>query len=191
LARSSSFFGAGEDDIVFNVALHLPDIAGMGFENVDGQEADFAVVVVVKLVEGGNLPPEGRSSVAAEDEDNGLPGGKLGELDALAFVEFEQREVGGRVARAEFASAGVGPEGFKGQAQEYHGGGHARHDAAEGFRGLAHRPDDVAGEDGVEHDHSDEAAREPEFHGAGAGEDARRSTDIGRTDPHWAEMVQD
>jgi len=82
-------FGAGEDNIVFDVALHLPDVAGMGFENVDGQEADFSVVVVVELVEGGNLPPEGRSSVAAEDEDDGLPGGKLGELDALAFVEFQ------------------------------------------------------------------------------------------------------
>ena len=40
----------------------------MGFENVDDQESDALSVIVVELVEGGNLPPERRSRVAAEYE---------------------------------------------------------------------------------------------------------------------------
>jgi hypothetical protein len=168
---------AGEDHVVFDVALHLPDVAGVGFEDVDRQERDLAVIVVVEFVESGNLPPEGRSSVAAEDEDNWLLGGERGELDGLALIELEEREVGRGVAGAEFPSASVGPEGFEGQAQEHDGGGHARHDAAEGFRGLVHGPDNVAGEGGVEHEHDDKTAHDPLL--------------CSRTDPHWAEIVQD
>ena len=60
----------------------------MRFQNVDNQEGDFAVVVVGELVEGGNLPPEGRSSIAAEDEDDGRVSREGGELDAIGFIEF-------------------------------------------------------------------------------------------------------
>ena len=85
----------------------------MRFQNVDHEERDFAVVVVIELVEGGNLPPEGRSSVAAEYQDDRRVGGEGGELDAISFVEFEEREVGSGIARAKFAGAFVGPESFK------------------------------------------------------------------------------
>ena len=44
----------------------------MGFEDVDDQKRDVVSILIVELVEGGNLPPEGRSGVAAEDEDDGL-----------------------------------------------------------------------------------------------------------------------
>jgi hypothetical protein len=64
--------GAGEDDVVLNIALHLPDVAGMRLGDVDHQERDLLSVLLVELVESGNLPPEGRSSVAAEDEHNRL-----------------------------------------------------------------------------------------------------------------------
>jgi hypothetical protein len=40
----------------------------MRFENVDDQKRDPVAVLVIKLVEGGNLPPEGRSGVAAKDQ---------------------------------------------------------------------------------------------------------------------------
>ena len=164
---------ASEDDFVFDVALHLPDVAGMRFKNIDNQEGDFAVVVVVELVEGGNLPPEGRSSVAAEDEDDGRVSRERGELHAIGFVEFEEREVWGAIAGAEFAGALVRPERFEGERQEDGRAGHARHDAREGFRGLAHCPDDIAGVRGVENNEDCEAADRPllfcctDPHGAG------------------------
>jgi hypothetical protein len=66
--------GTGEDDFVLDVALHLPHVAGVRFENVDDEEGDAVAVLIGELVEGGNLPPERRSSVAAEDEHNRLLG---------------------------------------------------------------------------------------------------------------------
>jgi hypothetical protein len=73
---------AGEDDLIFNVALHLPDVAGVRFGDVDDDEFDLILVLRVELVERGNLPAKGRSGVAAEDEDDGaLLGGKRGKLD--------------------------------------------------------------------------------------------------------------
>jgi hypothetical protein len=39
----------------------------MRFGNVDDQESNLALVLIVELVEGGNLPPEGWSSVTAEN----------------------------------------------------------------------------------------------------------------------------
>ena len=63
---------AGEDDLVLYVALHLPDIAGVGFGDVDHQKRDAILILLVEFIEGGNLPPEWRSSVAAEDQHDGL-----------------------------------------------------------------------------------------------------------------------
>jgi hypothetical protein len=39
----------------------------MRFCDVHNQKADLALVLIVELVEGGNLPPEGWSSVTAEN----------------------------------------------------------------------------------------------------------------------------
>jgi hypothetical protein len=66
--------GAGEDNLVLDIALHLPDVAGMRLGDVNDQECDLIVVFIVELVEGRNLPPEGRSSVASENEYDGLVG---------------------------------------------------------------------------------------------------------------------
>jgi hypothetical protein len=66
--------GTGEDDFVLDVALHLPHVARVRFENVDDEEGDAMAVLIEELVEGGNLPPERRSSVTAEDEHNRLLG---------------------------------------------------------------------------------------------------------------------
>ena len=49
-----------------DVALHLPDVGGMGFENVHGVKGDLPGVLFGELVEGRNLPPERGSSVTAE-----------------------------------------------------------------------------------------------------------------------------
>jgi hypothetical protein len=64
----SFFFGlwAGKNNLIFDVALHLPHVAGMGFGNVNNQESNASAILLVKLIEGRNLPPERRSGVAAE-----------------------------------------------------------------------------------------------------------------------------
>jgi hypothetical protein len=40
--------------------------------DVDDVELGAVLIFLVKFIEGGNLPPEGRSSVASEDEHDGL-----------------------------------------------------------------------------------------------------------------------
>ena len=40
----------GEDDLIANVALHLPNIAGMRFEDIDGVKLDLLPVIFVELV---------------------------------------------------------------------------------------------------------------------------------------------
>jgi hypothetical protein len=47
--------------------LHLPDIARMRFRDVHDQKSDFVLVLLVELIESGDLPPEGRSGVTAEN----------------------------------------------------------------------------------------------------------------------------
>jgi hypothetical protein len=91
-------FRAGEDDFVFDVASHLPNVTGMRLEDVDGVEGDLVFVLIVELVEGRNLPPEGRSGVAAKNENDGLLAAKRAELDVSGFIERGKREVRRQVA---------------------------------------------------------------------------------------------
>jgi len=44
----------------------------MGFADIDDEEGNALTIFLIKLVEGGNLPPEGWSSVTAEDEHHRL-----------------------------------------------------------------------------------------------------------------------
>src|ERR1700691_1483544 len=65
-------FRASKNNLVFYIALHLPNVAGMRFANVDNQERDPPAILLVELIEGGNLPPKGRSGVAPEYQNNRL-----------------------------------------------------------------------------------------------------------------------
>ncbi len=105
--------GAGEDDLVLEIALGLPDVAGMRFDDVNNQEGDALAVLIIELVEGGNLPPEGRSSVAAEDEHDGLVGRQRRELNIRGLIERGQGKIRGGIAGTQMSGTGVGPHGFK------------------------------------------------------------------------------
>jgi hypothetical protein len=63
---------AAKQDFVANVALHLPHVSRVSFKDIDRVEIDLALILLRKLIQGGNLPPKGRSRVAAEDEDDGF-----------------------------------------------------------------------------------------------------------------------
>ena len=83
-------FGVGEEHFLAQVNGQLPAIRRVSFLDVDDKEIDLIAVLAVELIEGGNLPPEGRSSVAPEDEHHGLAGETLGKPDAImAIVGFE------------------------------------------------------------------------------------------------------
>ena len=59
---------AGEYNFFLYVALHLPDVAGVRFGDVDDQKCDPVSELLVELVEGRNLPPEGRSGTASKHQ---------------------------------------------------------------------------------------------------------------------------
>ena len=95
--RALSFIlRTGKDDRVADVALHLPNVAGMRFQDVHGVERHPVSVLLVELVEGGNLPPEWRSSVAAEHQHNRLLAPEGRELDLTLVVESRQLKVWSR-----------------------------------------------------------------------------------------------
>jgi hypothetical protein len=60
--------GTPEEHLVTNIALHLPDVGRVRFENIDGIKIDLVLVLLGELIQGGNLPPKGRSSVTAKDQ---------------------------------------------------------------------------------------------------------------------------
>ena len=130
-------FGVGEEHLLAQVDGELPAVSGVSLLDVDDEEIDLIAVLAVELVESGNLPPEGRSSVAAEHQHDGLAGESIGKPDAaVAVVSFEM-EIGGGGTDLERASAGDGPEAFEGNG---HHDGHwqASNDTGELFRGLTH-----------------------------------------------------
>ena len=84
-------FGAGKNNVVLDIALHLPNITGVRFTDVDNQERDLASVLFVKLVEGGNLPPERGSSVASKHQHHRLSlSCERGQLYLRALVQLHQ-----------------------------------------------------------------------------------------------------
>jgi hypothetical protein len=64
--------GAAEHHFSLNIALHLPYVRGMGLQDVDRVEINFALVLPGQFVEGGNLPPKGRSGITPKNQDNRL-----------------------------------------------------------------------------------------------------------------------
>ena len=109
----------------------------MRLKDVDGVESDLVLVLIVKLVEGRNLPPEGRSGVAAKDEDNWLFAAKRTELHVGRFIEGGEREVGRHFAGLDGASACSRPQSFEGQTDEGDDG-RPGHDASEALGRLVH-----------------------------------------------------
>ena len=64
------------------------------------------LILFIELVERGNLPAKGRSSVAAEDQHHGFAALERAKPHARAFVERLQIEIRSRISWAYVAAAG-------------------------------------------------------------------------------------
>ena len=97
------------------------------------------LILLVKLVECGNLPPERRSGVAAKDE-NYRPTlrGEGRQLDLLALIQFGQREVRSVIADLEGSRSSPQPECLKRQNHECDGSRNLGHHAGKLLRRLSH-----------------------------------------------------
>lgn len=92
--------GTGEHDFVPNVAFHLPHVTGVGLEDIDDKKRDLASILVIELIEGRNLPPERRSSIATEDEYDRLVRSQRRQSDSVRLVKLHQCEVWSEIADA-------------------------------------------------------------------------------------------
>ena len=86
-------FRTGKYYAVFDVALHLPNIARMRLGDIHNQKRDAASVLLVKLVESGNLPPKGRSGVAAKNQDDRLGLIEFRKMHLGRLIQFSQEEI--------------------------------------------------------------------------------------------------
>ena len=139
-----------KDDALFHVALHLPKVAGMRLIDVNDEESHMVSVLLVELIERGNLPAKRRSSIAAEDEYDGLFAAKRREGDVARVVEQWKCEIGSSVADLQMATAGLLPHGFEGEEEKRHWAD-VFHDARKFVGGLAHGVVEEA-EDGAVYD---------------------------------------
>lgn len=84
-----------------DIRLHLPNVAGMSFLDIDHVERYTVPVLFVDAIERGSLPAKGRSGIAAEDQYN-RPHPSLGrERDRGPAIEAGQVKIGRHVARLE------------------------------------------------------------------------------------------
>jgi len=60
--------GTTKNHTVPDVASHLPHVARVGFAYINNVKRHFLPVLLIQLVERGNLPAKWRSSIAAENE---------------------------------------------------------------------------------------------------------------------------
>ena len=91
----------------------------MRLGDIDDQKRNFVLILIVELVEGGNLPPERRSSVAAENHDDRLCFVQFGQANGAGFVELAQREIWRWIADVDYSRACPRPHGFKWADEKY------------------------------------------------------------------------
>jgi hypothetical protein len=58
--------------VIPHVGLHLPYIGRVRLKNIDRVEPNPILILLGKLVQGGNLPPKWWSGIAPEHEHNRL-----------------------------------------------------------------------------------------------------------------------
>lgn len=65
-----------KENTFLDVALHLPDVGRMSLVDVDDKESHLVFVLLVQLVERGNLPAKWRSSITPKYQDDRLSSAK-------------------------------------------------------------------------------------------------------------------
>jgi hypothetical protein len=170
LAKLGAFVVAlrtGEEDVIVEIVGILPQVGGMRLADVNDVERRAILVLLVEFIEGGNLPPEGRSGVAAEDEDDRLLAAQGGQLKMALVVGAFERKIRSGVAYAECAFARTHPERLQ-RKHEERDVREVAHGAREEIRPLAHGEVKSAGRGGVENDQDndgDEQLFHELFHG--------------------------
>ena len=100
-------FWLGVTNIILHVGLHLPFVRRVSFADVDGQKVGVIFIVVVNLHHVTDVAAEGRSSVAAEDDDERAAAGAFANVEMIGAVESHETRVGSVIANFQVAAAHV------------------------------------------------------------------------------------
>jgi hypothetical protein len=132
----------------------------MRFCDVDNQKGNAVSILLIELVEGGNLPPERRSSIAAKYKHHRPLLVQCGKLNRSALVLRYKREIRGGISYAQSPRAGMSPKRFKREEQENDWSGYSGHDAPKLFRRLAHGPPDESTEGEIDRSKTDKKSEQ-------------------------------
>ncbi len=97
-------FRLGVADVILHVGLHLPLVGRMRFTYIHGQKIGVIFVVVVNLHHVTDVAAEGRSSVAAEDDDKRASASAFANMEMICTVKVQEAGVGSVVADFERAA---------------------------------------------------------------------------------------
>jgi hypothetical protein len=109
----------------------------MRLENVYGVKRDVVAVLFIHRIQGRNLPPERRSSVAAEHEHNWLLLAKLGQSNSASAIQRRKVKVRRGISNLQLPCSKMRPQRFKGN-DEVKRDRKLRHESPEFFRRAAH-----------------------------------------------------
>jgi hypothetical protein len=155
-------FWTSEEDFVADIALHLPDVGWVGLKNIDRVKVRLALVLLRQFVQGGNLPPKGRSSIAAENQHHRSFRPKGAEFYWGFVFELLDGQAWRDVAGLDCPSARVRPHGLEGK-EEIGGHRHAGHDMPEDLWRLPHGPIDVTDEADPKDEEHHRGSAQPSF----------------------------
>jgi hypothetical protein len=99
--------GLGVADVLFDVGLHLPFVGGMRFADIDRQKIGVVFVIVEDLDDVTDLATKGRSSKAAENENERFAGGAFANVETVGAVQREETGIGRGVADFQVAAMHV------------------------------------------------------------------------------------
>ena len=85
----------------------------MSFKDIYGIEINFILVLSGELVQGGNLPPKWWSSIAPEDQDNGLRGPERRQRYGCVRLQCLNTEVRSDIAHIQMTIACLSPHRLK------------------------------------------------------------------------------
>jgi len=79
----------------------------MRFLDINQEEFYLILVLLIEAVKSGNLPPERRSGITAEDQHNRLFSTKRRELDGILVIKLLQRKIRSDVTNFYLAASSV------------------------------------------------------------------------------------
>ncbi len=87
-----------------HIAFHLPFVLRMRFANINSQEVRLGFVIVIEIDEVAYLATEGRSGIAAEDQNKRPLADTVAEMKLGLSIEAHQRDIWRAISEVEIAA---------------------------------------------------------------------------------------